>query len=58
MISLDAQKALVDLGSYFGMFVDRMAVSTDLFIKVDDFTDANYTIMNDEATGKTPQIRE
>ena len=49
----DRQKALVDLGRYFGMFVDRMAVSTDLTVRVDDFTDANYKQMNREAKGIT-----
>lgn len=48
----DRQKAIVDLGRYFGMFVDRLRIGGDLSIKVDDFTDANYQIMCDEARGK------
>ena len=54
----DKQKALVDLGRYFGMFVDRMAVSTDLTVRVDDFTDANYRKMNEEAKGITDEKKE
>ena len=48
----DRQKAIIDLGRYLGMFVDRMAVSTDLTVTVDDFTDENYKKMLDEASGK------
>lgn len=54
----DRQKALVDLGRYFGMFVDRMAVTTDLTVKVDDFTDANYNQMNQEAAGQIEGKKE
>ncbi len=46
-----ALKGLELIGKNDGMFVERMRISEDLNVKVVDFTDANYKIMCDEASG-------